>query len=552
MNIIDFLKEQTIKQLNGAIQDNDTFYKTDFLQTSDLYGANEAQIKEYRIWYEGNSDKLLQFFTKEMYINYPADPIYTRNKQNYFWSKSSDEDDIKRIHLNIPHAIVDTLINIISEPIIESTVEEKVNKIIEDNDLYSLISQEQEPLTLVEGWGAFKIDFDLNLRDTPIILYYPALNVDFVSTKNTLIGIIYKDFYKDEKGQDYVLFDIRRKEAGNSVIEKQLYKGTKNDRNPSESGLQRVPLNTLPFLTDTNEKVIIEGFNEILGVPSVFFRETIGTGYGRSIYAGITDNFDALDECASQASTTVRRSTPIEWISDDLLERSPYSGDPILPKVYDRKFLKKPEQKDGDGNSVGDPITTTQPVLNFIQYDQEIRNILDTTLIGILSPASLGLPVARKSPSDTQKDKEDTTIMTRNNIIRNQNKIIKKVINLALCIQEYIDTGSITMTNYDIGVRHKEFANLGFENEIQVLGIQLQSGNITPEKFVRCVWGDSISENDKMAEIEYIKKRLMQSSLGAIGNLGDQGHGIGQLSNENGELTIAEGENANNDENNNV
>ncbi len=517
MNILQWIREKTLSYLGGVKQDNTLPYDTSFLITSNNSQIAESRIKEYNIWYKGNSSELLDFFSNRLFTDYPKDPIYTRNKQNYFWSKSAQEDDIKRVHVDIPRVVIDTLVSAIGDPIISTDVKEKLDLILEDNDFYTLCSQIEMPKTLIDGWGAFRIDFDKDLRDTPIITYYDALNTDFIYRQNTLIGIVYKDYYKDKKDNEYILFDIRRREKNKSIIEKKLFRLSRNKVDSTMSSLTPVDLKTISVLKDTAEYIEIDNFNEILGVPCIYFKNTDNIGYGRSIFMGKCDLFDALDECASQSNTTVRRSTPIEYISDDALERDSFTGEPKLPKLYDRKFLQKPSQRDGDGNLENSAIQTTQPNLNISQYSAEEINIINLILTGILSPASIGIDVSKRDNADAQREKEKITLMTRNNIIRSQEKCIKKVLSLALCIQEYMNTGRITNKKYDISVRFNEFANPSLETQLQILSPALQAGVISPSKFVDLIWRDTISKEEKDYERKYIEDKQKEDSFSSMG-----------------------------------
>lgn len=550
MTIKEYLTQLTLAYLGGVQIDNNAPYDTSFLNMNDEEELTEQKIKEYRVRYNGDSDEILQYFTKNNLVGYCQNPLYARNKKNYYWCVSSEEQNIKRVHIDMPHVIVETIVSIVGIPVItahfrdedteieedeneEVSQEEKeareekrlnekrkadkemekvIDKIIDDNNFYDMLTQLQIPRTLVEGWGAFRIDFDKDLRDTPIISYYDALNVDFIYKQNTLMAVIFKDYYKDERENEYILYDIRRRERNKSIIEKKLFKVDKDKINSMRSQLTPVPLSSLPFLKDNVDKYEINGFNEILAVPSVFYKDPVNSGYGRSIFTGKCDMFDALDECSSQASTTVRRSTPIEYISDDALERDS-DGNFIMLQTYDRRYLKKPSVRDGDGNANEPAISTTQPALNFLEYSTEQIDIINMILTGVLSPASLGIEVSKKDNADAQREKEKISILTRNSIIRNEERIINKVLNLALCIQEMMNRGEITRTKYDIGIRYSEFANPSFETQLQILTPTLQANAITPEQFVEMVWKDSLSEEDKEREVKYIKEKQEQDSL---------------------------------------
>ena len=78
-----------------------------------------TKIREYNIWYSGDSDELLNFYTRQNTIDYNYEPWYSRNKRSYFWSVSSTEEDIERTHSGQPRNIVDTLVAVIGKPDIQ-------------------------------------------------------------------------------------------------------------------------------------------------------------------------------------------------------------------------------------------------------------------------------------------------------------------------------------------------------------------------------------------------------------------------------------------------
>ena len=111
MTVTEWIKKQVLKitglsKINGPDeQERLTFINNDELQ-------KKTKIREYNVWYAGDSDELLNFYTRQMTIDYNFEPWYSRNKKNYFWSISSTENDIKRTHSGQPRNIVDTLVSL--------------------------------------------------------------------------------------------------------------------------------------------------------------------------------------------------------------------------------------------------------------------------------------------------------------------------------------------------------------------------------------------------------------------------------------------------------
>jgi hypothetical protein len=500
MRIQDWIKDKILNYIGvQELPGNPNHERFTLYSSTDELRA--ARTKEYFTWYRGDSDDILDFFTGAEWSEFQKSPIYNRNKRDYFWVASAKEKNIKRSHSGIPRAIVDTLVNAIGGA--EINVDKKhqglLNEIIEENSMNDVINQQQIPYTLVGGWGAYKIDVDTDISTNPIISFYTADNVDFIYNKKRLIGIIFKDFFEKD-GKRYVLFETRAVKKGNSYITYDLFEIGRNDE------LKDCDKTVFPELGELEDK-IINGLNKPLAVPCIFFDEVDKDGYGRSIYTGKTDLFDDLDQCISQAANTVRKSTPVEYYPADMLERTK-AGTIKMPERFDRTFLPSPlASMSGDGQQSGE-LKTTQPNLNFNQYSDEEHTILGFILTGVLSPATMGIDIAKKDNADAQREKEKITIMTRNNIIARQMKILENLYELSLIMKSYIDNPNfITVPQFNVSVSFDEFANPSFENQLSILGSALNSGSISPEKYIDLLWGDTLTDIEKQQELQYIKSQ---------------------------------------------
>ena len=489
----------------------------------------QKKVEECKIWYYGDSNELLNFYTAQDTYGNAENPIYNRNKYNYFWGISAEETNIKRVHSGIPNAIITTITNIVGMPTITSIEnQERINNIIEKAKIKNIVNQKQMPMTLALGWGAFKPIIDKNVcSDSPLVEWYNADDVEFVVKHGVIVGIIYKDYYK-YMNKNYVLLETRRILNGSSRIEYNLYKYEKDNE------VFEVDLYEVPALQGLNKDGLeIKGYNKVLGVPSLFFYDANNVNYGRSVFMGKIDLFDELDQDLSQASQTSRVSTPVEYIPVDLIERGK-NGEARLPKVYNRQFIASNSYPNGDGELNGE-IKTSQPQLNFNQYNDKCLADLDFILTGLLSPATLGLNVAKDDTALSQREKEKISIMTRNNIIDRQIVILKDLLGIMLDLEEYMKTGAITLQDYDISIKFDEFATPTFEAISGNLANLLTSGAISPELYVEKLYGDSLSEEEKVKEIEYIKEKQNQDSMDIgdfdFGGMRDDEKGIGEDSN---------------------
>lgn len=510
MNVLDWIREKILKFLKiEHLADNPTGDRYAFI--SDAEAIRMDKLKEAKLWYCGDDSELLNFYTDNKVYDYNKNPLYNRNKQNYFWALSVKECDIKRVHDNLAHDIIDTLVNVIGNFETRSpdpNIDALIDKIVEDNDLRVLVNQQEMPLTLAEGYGAFKYTIDKSMGDTPIIEYYSAENVRFIYKRKKLVGVVFVDYYRDDKNKEYVLLETRRVIENSSRIEFALFRLEKNDLKPVE-------LDTLPDTKDLpKEGYQIDGLNDVLATPTIFFYDAQNPEYGRSIYEGKIGLLDDLDQIRSQASQTVRVSTPVEYYDAESMAFSK-NGQPMPPTAFNRQFIAKEPMRDGNGNVRDKSIDTTQPNLDFNSYDVAAEAVRNAILSGILSPATMGIDVSRKDNADAQREKEKVTIMTRNNIIERQIRIVKDVLTKCIMLMEFMKTGQITLQDYEIDVAYDEFANPSMENEIQILGGAYANGLISPEMFVDKLYGTSISDEQKQKELEYLmqQKQIEQQML---------------------------------------
>lgn len=463
-----------------------------FIMNPDDISARK--VKENRIWYIGDANELLNYYRVQKIYGNNEEPIYNENRRQYFWAISTSETHIKRVHSGVPRAIITALTNVIGIPNITVNGKE-IPQLLEAIDFQDLLMQRAIPLTMAEGWGAFKIIIDPNTKlfRHPIVKYYEANAVKFIVRNGKKIGCIFKDFYQ-LKDKNYMLVDVRRlDDEGNSCIEYKLYQLENGDNT------EEVPLSTIPELATLTDLKIPQ-YRHMLAVPCVFMNDPDNPDYGRSFYDGKIDLFDDLDQSLSQRSQTCRVSTPVEYYPVDLLEKA-QNGKAIMPSVYNRQFIAKPGIPNGDG-SVDAKIDTSQPNLNFEQYNQEQLSLVNMIMFGLISPATMGINVSKTDSGSSQREKEKTTIMTRNAIMSANIPIIRELVQIVLDFDDYINKGILPNEDREISVKFNEFANPSFESLSKVLYPMWVSGAISTRMYVNKLYGSSLAEEDKEAEIK--------------------------------------------------
>lgn len=472
----------------------------------------KSRIIEYNVWYGGDGDELLNFYTHEQMLSYNYEPWYSRNKRNYFWSISSTESDIKRTHSGQPRNMVDTIVGITSFPTIKCTNNDEMKnllaKIIEDSKLKTTYRDEQLPLTLIEGWGCYKINWNLDISDYPYAEYYRAENVDFIYKSNRIVGIIFKDYYTDGENKKYMLTETRMLKYDKDLkqryleITKELFKTMGDEIVPVED------FSAVPELAGCEKAYRIDGISCLLAEPCILFKDTSGIGaYGRSIFTGKIDLFDDLDQCLSQNSNAVRRSTPTEYYNSDYLERDENTGMPKQPKAYDRKFVIYKGQTDANGASTSrEPVQVTQPQINFTQYTDNAVQILVQICNGILSPATLGIDLAKKDNAMAQREKEKVTIFTRNGIIASETEILRGLCSQLLTAYFLMHNTVRPVQEFSISIKFSEFADESYENKLKILCQAYDGENISDEMYMEKLYGDTLSEEEYNKELAWLKE----------------------------------------------
>ena len=488
----------------------------------------QNKLHEYCVWYGGDSEEILNYYSRAQVLDFNYDPIYNRNKKSYFWAVSAVEQDIKRSHSGQPRNIVDTLVNIVGIPRISvgsgdklKKLDERLQEILRENHFTRMVMQQARPMTFVEGWGAWKINWDKEISDCPILLYYRADAVDFVYSSGRLRAIIYKDYFQDENRKDYVLFEIRRRDGKDLVIEKELFRMT-----PASDLLTPVALKSLPQLKDVQKTIRVSDYKGFLGYPCIIYEDSNADTYGRSIFTGKIDLFDDLDQCLSQSANTVRRSTTLEYFDTMYLEKDEKTGMPKMPHAFDRKYVAFKGFRGGDGQSgTTGPVTVTQPKLDIAQYSEEATAILLQIISGIMSPATLGIDIAKKDNAQAQREKEKVTIFTRNTVKDEEGETFRRVANDLLIADEMMRTNECTCHNYDISVTYDEFADSSFENKLESVLGGWREGLISDETAVDYLYGKSWSKEKKDEELARIKAKREESekdpfAQGAYGEMG--------------------------------
>ena len=441
----------------------------------------ETNLIRNKLWYRGEAYELEQFFK-----NISSDPV---NKARFWSAVPSENLSIRKIHSGMPAMIADRLSDIVVADIdsIEVTGEE-VNKIWEeirkdnkfDDNIGDILTK-----VLVSGDGAFKLSIDTDISEYPIIEFFEGDRVEYVSNRGRLKEIKFFTYYtKDNKR--YKLIES----YGKGYVKYNLVDDRDNE----------VPLSTLEETTELLDVTFDGDF--IMAVPLMFFKSPKWEGRGKSIFDSKSDSFDALDEVISQWIDAIRDGRVQKYIPEDLIPKNPETGQLMKPNSFDNKFIKIGSSLAEDSKN---EIDMKQADINYLAYIESYANAVDMCLQGIVSPSTLGIDLKKTDNAEAQREKEKTTLYTRNKIVDILTEVIPYLVEVVLKTNDVLNKKA--PGEYEASIKFGEYASPSFDTVVEIVGKAKSYGIMSIEKVVDELYGDTMTEEDKTLEIQRIKEQ---------------------------------------------
>lgn len=459
----------------------------------------EAHAIRNRIWYRGDGNELEQFYQQN-----------SEHADRYkFWAcRSTPGMDMRKIHTGLPGLIVKALASVVLPDMddfeFENPKQENIwNEIAKDN----MFSRKMESIlkeVLYIGDGAFKITVDNTVSEYPILEWYPGDRVEFVRKRDRIQEVIFKTPYR-EGHRTYVL----NERYGYGYIINELYLGD-----------QLVPLTSTSITTDLRDV----GFdkNMILAIPLMIYESSKYEGRGGSVFDGKLDNFDSFDETWSQWMDALRSGRAKTYIPECLVPHDPNTGRLIRPNPFDnRYFAADGDMREGQKNQV----VTDQPTIPHESYLASYITALDLCLQGIISPSTLGIDTKKLDNAEAQREKEKTTLYTRNAIVEALQETLPDVV--AACINANNFLHGQSAEDVKVNIPFGEYANPSFESQVETVAKAKQGGIMSIERCVEELYGDSLDEHCKEEEVARLKAEQGVQDLEEPGvNLEADGFGI--------------------------
>lgn len=441
----------------------------------------ESNLVRNKLWYRGEAYELEQFFK-----NISSDPV---NKARFWSAVPSENLSIRKIHSGLPAMIAERLSDIVVADIdsIEVTGEE-INNIWEDirndnkfdDNIGDMITS-----TLVAGDGAFKISIDTDISKYPIAEFYEGDKVEYVAKRGRLQEVKFNTYYA-KKNKQYKLVES----YGKGYVKYKLY----DDRECE------VPLNTLEETADLLDVTFSGDF--IMAVPLMFFKSPKWEGRGKSIFDSKSDSFDALDEVISQWIDAIRDGRVQKYIPEDLIPKNPLTGELMKPNSFDNKFIKIGSSLAEDASN---QIDMKQADINYLAYVESYANTVDMCLQGIISPSTLGIDLKKTDNAEAQREKEKTTLYTRNKMVDILTEVIPQLVDIILKTNDVLNNK--TPGEYEVSIVFGEYASPSFDAVVETVGKAKSYGVMSIEQCIEELYGDTWTDEDKATEVQRIKEQ---------------------------------------------
>lgn len=443
--------------------------------------THETNLIKNKLWYRGEAYELEQFFK-----NISSDPV---NKARFWSAVPSENLSIRKIHSGMPAMIADRLSDIVVADIdsIEVTGED-VNKVWEeirkdnkfDDDIGDVLTK-----VLVSGDGAFKLSIDTEISKYPIIEFFEADRVEYVVKRGRLQEVKFFTYYnKDNKR--YKLIES----YGKGYVRYTLVDDRENE----------VSLNILEETAELEEVTYDSDF--IMAVPLMFFKSPKWEGRGKSIFDSKSDAFDALDEVISQWIDAIRDGRVQKYIPEDLIPKNPDTGQLMKPNSFDNKFIKIGSSLAEDSKN---EIDMKQADINYLAYVESYANAVDMCLQGIVSPSTLGIDLKKTDNAEAQREKEKTTLYTRNKIVDTLTEVIPHLVEVILKTNDVLNKK--TPGEYEVSITFGEYASPSFDTVVEIVGKAKSYGIMSIEKVVDELYGDTMTDEEKAEEVQRIKEQ---------------------------------------------
>jgi hypothetical protein len=477
--VLDGLKSLIIRWLGGIES-----AKSQLNITVKEGTTKEVTVLKNKLWYRGDPVELEQFY--KQLCEFGAE-VSRAIPSARFWAASSDSVLVRKLHSGLPRMIADKLaaivVNDMNEPEIDNAVKIRWEEFCEGTDFEELLKNAVVS-TLSEGDGAFKLSVDPELSQLPLLEFHSGNNVEFKYKRGKLQEVQFLTDYWDDKNQHYKLVE----HYGKGYVNYELL----NDMGSA------VDLSVIPELEDLKNVTFTGDY--MMAVPFKIYTSAKWKDRGESVFEGKGEFFDAFDEVVSTWMDALRAGRVKQYIPESLIPRNEENGAILKPDVFNPYIVVNPGlMEDGE-----EKIQTEQGSVEYQGFLASYTTFLDCCLMGLISPSTLGIDVKKLDNAESQREKEKTTVYTRNDIIKALSKVLPKVVDAVL--KTWDNMGNKAPGKYKSNFSWGEYADPSFESQVETIGKAKQYGIMSLERCIEELYGDTLTPEEKAKEIELIQK----------------------------------------------
>lgn len=447
---------------------------------------HETDCVRNRIWYRGDPSEIEQYFKQADFDNV---------SKARFWAAVPSEGFIRKFHSGIYATVIDSLTDLVltdfqgfgMEEDSESEVIQRWEEIARDNHWDDDLLRDAISEALVVGDGVFKLSVDPDLSEFPIIEFVSGENVEIKQRRGRVYEYKFKTEFTKDKRRYY--------------LQESYKKGSIEYRLTADGSEEPIPLDTLDEMAGLTE-VTWDG-DYFLCVPIRFYRHPKYPERGMPLLDRKSDNIDALDEVCSQWIDAIRAGRVKNYIPEDLLPKDPETGEAMRPNSFDNQFIKTQTSMKENAQ---DTIDQKQAMINYDAFVQSYASMLDLVLQGVMSPSSLGIDLKKMDNAEAQREKEKTTVKTRNKIVDTLSEVIPELVQAALRCQDNMARTGQKLQDYEVTVSFGEYASPGFDQKLMMVIQAAGAGVMSVETQVEELWGDARTPEWKEEEVQRLKE----------------------------------------------
>ena len=439
---------------------------------------HEAEVFKYRVWWRGEANELAEMYS-------------SLGEVDSFWgAPKTGTSSLRKLHSGLPGMITSVLTDVCIDDLYSIELDKEQSRwdeIAKGNDFDALLKLTVEEV-LALGDGAIKLSYDPSFPEPLIMEFYPADKVDFVLYRGRLQEIVFKTV-KRIGSHDYTL----QEHYSNAGIRYSAL---------NAQGAE-IELSTVPDFAALEAREFKAPF--MAAVPVLFNRSKKYPGRGASVLYGKLNSLESYDEVVSQWMLAIRRGQLKNYVPEELIPRNPKTGEMMPLSEFDNDFIKTSVDPGmvGNGNATL-KIEHTQGTIQSEALLSAYITMLDLCLQGVISPSTLGIDTKKLDNAEAQREKEKTTLYTRNKVLNALNKIIPRIVLAALQFDAEMK-GAAMLGNIDIAVSFGGYANPSFEAQVETIVKGRIGGIMSIEASVDELYGDTKDDEWKKKEVARLK-----------------------------------------------